>query len=825
MQILKIVLNKYKRFPLLTHNTVTIVPENKLILILGTNGSGKSSLLKELSPLPPTPVDFKDGGSKYIELMHKNKHYALTTAIGSTAKNKFVVDGIELNPGGTSSVQKDLVMSAFKINPFIHEILTGQTSFTDMSISDRRKLFTDISGINIEFALTKYNDIKDKLREAEAIYRAQVSLSNLEKLKLIDENKRNDMMESIDTLNKQISVETVLLKEIMSSGVVSSDISREHIESMYKSFINYKKRHGKYIGENIEDLKEEINTLRDLLKEGEGYLKSILDYRTEVQKKIEGTGGLNYEQTLHQNNIDRRDRNVLEVEDLKKRFKYLKPDISLSVHDLNNQHSILIGGMVPTLKELTSVDIGVYNVGNYNRLNDRLLLLNGIIIEQDKQVAILTEAIRNQEKLKSGDTTECPSCHFHWYLGYDDDSYNRMKKEVIELNRQLEIHRSEYDKIKLQRKSIQEYLETVNELIRRTERTYLFKDLWRYILNEEIIYKDPQGIIPLINDLAIEINTLDRMKVLTEEINGLNVLIDRLKGMDASILEQNKRELMLTEEQIDGVNQNLLERRKVIEDKTEKLNVVLGFQSLLTNIQILEGSLDKKLEHTVKTKLIKDIELNIANQVITLNDINTKLSQNSNVEHTLKALEDAIGVLTVERDSLTMVADTLSPKDGLIAKSLNQFISKFVEDMNMFISRIWSYPLEILVDLESDNLDYKFKLKVNGDHVVSDISKASLGMSEIINLVFKFVIMRYMDISDYPVFLDEFGTHLDTEHRIKAFKNILDICDRTNHSQVFMISHHEQVYGSMHNSDVVMLNIDNIKIPQHLKYNNILSVY
>jgi len=76
------------------------------------------------------------------------------------------------------------------------------------------------------------------------------------------------------------------------------------------------------------------------------------------------------------------------------------------------------------------------------------------------------------------------------------------------------IHRSEYDKIKLQRKSIQEYLETVNELIRRTERTYLFKDLWRYILNEEIIYKDPQGIIPLINDLAIEINTLDRVKVL-----------------------------------------------------------------------------------------------------------------------------------------------------------------------------------------------------------------------------------------------------------------------------------------------------------------------
>ena len=72
MKILKLTLDGFKRFSFSKTGKLDVVMDAKLILILGQNGMGKSSVMKELSPLPAQPSDFHKGGSKYIEIEYNN---------------------------------------------------------------------------------------------------------------------------------------------------------------------------------------------------------------------------------------------------------------------------------------------------------------------------------------------------------------------------------------------------------------------------------------------------------------------------------------------------------------------------------------------------------------------------------------------------------------------------------------------------------------------------------------------------------------------------------------------------------------------------------
>ena len=148
----------------------------------------------------------------------------------------------------------------------------------------------------------------------------------------------------------------------------------------------------------------------------------------------------------------------------------------------------------------------------------------------------------------------------------------------------------------------------------------------------------------------------------------------------------------------------------------------------------------------------------------------------------------------------------LSPSDGIIAKSINSFLNIFIQEMNHIINSVWSYEMVLLpCDITEDNdLDYKFKVKVNNDEVIEDVSKLSSSMQEIVDLAYKIVFMKYMHISDTPLILDEFGRTMDATHRDTAY-NIIDRIFSTNFDQIFLVSHFESMYGRFVNADIVQL--------------------
>src|SRR5690606_18331551 len=99
MKILELELHLYKRLALNNIRYFKLELKEIVQLILGTNASGKSSILYELSPLPANHKNYHKGGKKRILISHLGKTYELISDFANGQDHYFIVDGENLNPG------------------------------------------------------------------------------------------------------------------------------------------------------------------------------------------------------------------------------------------------------------------------------------------------------------------------------------------------------------------------------------------------------------------------------------------------------------------------------------------------------------------------------------------------------------------------------------------------------------------------------------------------------------------------------------------------------------------------------------------------------
>ena len=109
------------------------------------------------------------------------------------------------------------------------------------------------------------------------------------------------------------------------------------------------------------------------------------------------------------------------------------------------------------------------------------------------------------------------------------------------------------------------------------------------------------------------------------------------------------------------------------------------------------------------------------------------------------------------------------------------------------------------INVESEVLNYKFKVEVEDKITIEDIAKVSSGMKEIINLSFKTLLYKLLKLEHYPVFLDEFGVKLDKVHRSKISELVFKMMNSNYYSQIFLITHIETSYAIFKDVEVLEL--------------------
>ena len=814
----------FKRLMLNNVQEFTISPTEPLQLLLGTNGSGKSSILQELTPLPANHQDFIKDGFKEITIEHNRSTYVLTNNFGNTQKHYFLKDGEELNAGNTLTVQRDLVKQEFSITPDIHDLIITQKGFHALSPIERRYWFTKLSDVSYEYAISIYLKLKEKSRDISGALKLSKKRLITETSKLITTEEQaklqdeiNDLYEFINHLMEYRKPIDKQLSTLNSNAVVIE-------QDLSKLSLLYFKKKANLINidqyNNLDEIKEKIVSLQSSVEVEKRLVNNyILEHTklSEIIKILKLTENTNLE--------------FLNIE-----YKSLLNEY----HTLINKQKLKLGiddydtasrAFDTVYDILSTVFVSLPQNSDHKYSRQKLIDFNESISKTKDTLSYLTSENNklssqkeSQEHQRDHDKLECPKCQHTWSRGYDPLTYKT-------ICHQLDINSKQIDNLKILLKQNEEYLSEIKDYS-DIYRDYtncvnnwpVLKSLWEYILESKNIFNNPKLLLKTLEEFKYDLSLgleSNKIKTRINEIVDLINLTEKSNHEDISNIDEKLTNIETlinnATEETNGYNSDINKLQRLKKDIELLFDIDLKIKALIESYEINTKDTYETYRRTSFNELIKSVQLSLSYKEQNLSEIKVQKA-------IVKDLADQIDIMEIDNEAYKLLVKELSPTDGLIAQGLLGFIKVFVKQMNSLIKKIWAYPLEIIpcgiTDNVSVELDYKFPLMVQDtNNIISDVSKGSSAMREVIDLAFKVVSMKYLGLGDYPLILDEPCSAMDNEHKITSMSAITSLLDTQNFTQLFLVSHDHAQYGSLTNAEICILCTNNIIPPANTVFN------
>ena len=782
-----------------------------------------SSLIKETSPLPASHTDYVKEGYKIIILENNNSNYTLKSYFGTSGNIfSFIKDGEELNPGYTITVYKELVKKEFKLTQDIFDIMLGVNNFHLMSISERRSWFTMISDTDYTYAIKYYLKLRDRTRDIQGSIKVN-------QMRLIQEKNNIITKEEETNLRKEIEEGQKLLKQLIDNkGTIDkfssdlrkdiSDVGRSLIEIANKVTSLTEDYPDEYRVSCVEDLYEKEIRISNEIAIIDNSLKQ---FYSEIENKKESLRLLDQSNINSLNDLDKDiDRLALEIKEHNDQIRY-KIDFENPSIDLQSLISIK-PFLSDIFNNLSSNPDKEYSKENYNKLIDKRKNLEDSILKINSDLDKYRLEKQRMDHAKEHQKTECPKCNYVWSNGYNEDKYLLIVKNIEENVEVLGRRREDLETTNRSIVDQENYFQSLSQYKKITEQSINLKPLWSFILNGTYIFEKPQQIIPLVEDVLIDLDIKSKVNILSEQLNNIISLKNTVSKDQLTSIDQLKDEINSLESSLHSSLEISANKKSELTRIKKYINI---YKLLLDNNSDIKSLVDKRtklVEQFLETKKQEAINEMISILVLEISK-KEKLISNIDIQKALISdLDKQVENAKKEHRILKEAVKHLSPEEGLIAKGLTGFINHFVYSVNSFIKNIWLYPLE-LVPIKSHedeiDLDYKFSVLINGNISIKDVKEGSSAMKEIIDLAFKVVSMKFLGMNNYPLYLDEFSIRLDAKHRESAFYAISQLIDASDFSQIFMISHYEKSYGCLNNADFIVLRPENIVIPENVSFN------
>lgn len=810
MKIVKLTLVGYKRLLLNNIKEFTYTPNSPYQIILGRNGSGKSSLLAELSPLPGVPANYIKGGSKTIEIEHRNSHYVLSSVFsGSGGKHSFLKDGEELNPGGTAAIQREMVRREFNYSPEIHALLIGEERFTTMTPARRREWITSLSDTDLTYAVKIYNVLRGKARDAIGALRHVNNrlASETNKLMSIEDAKE------LESRVKEISDELTVLMENRVPNLPAYHPTLDSLERNMRriqecaheilSLVSPRPRGFSF--QNDEQLLQSLNEIRAKISVAESLLKRATDDHGEMEKLLETI------QTYSAGSIEdlkRRqgelEKQVAELEKSIERFRIENAEEKVA----DSAEALPV--LVEILTEIKDNSDKRYNRADLQKAKQASETLRN---EIDRRKNLIRQCLERIDHIKNARETNCPKCGYTWKEGVSEGQLEKLEALIAEHSKQQEELEKELEKHNQYIEEAEEWAAQYRRFSQLAAHYPRLRQLWDDFLENERLVVNPSGQFHVLTTWERDLATCRQLEQVKQELERLSLA---LKSADSSSDTQHLQErFMRLEDEIGARTTELVELRRQQNELEVYSKKVMRMIELNYEMRTLIKTVEEQYDTLVSVLRNQEINQAIQANQSTLAHLQHRLNEKSNLENILKDLQKSADALSVDSKALDLLVECLSPHDGLIAEQLTSFIVFLVEQMNEIIEQIWTYDLFVLpCGVESGELDYRFPLQVRTkDNQVPDVSKASDGQMEIIDFAFKVVAMIYLNLEGYPLYLDELGRACDEQHRANIVNYLKRLMDARRHQQLFYISHFAFSYGAMAGSEVLVLDSANITVP------------
>ena len=809
MLIKSIYLKGYKPFFLNPIKSINITFDSNLVLIIATNGAGKSSLLRELTPLPATPVNFKEGGEKHITIEYNGDLYTLSSFVNKSARHTLIKNGVKVHSLVTTEVHRTKVIEIFRYDYHIHKLLIGELKFTDMGPQARKDILTLINPLELDWALKFYSDIKDQVKETQTLLKHVTTKNanaktNLNSLKIPEDitltksrieeevsillpfsliEVKEKHISLVDSLNRLSKIEKIV-KEHPLPNISNPLIHSDEDFTLYINSVETK----------LAVTQAEINSITNELFSLDDVSNALLS-NDMTKEELE-------EKYHHFNELLKSSFSLPSKEFVE--YRAILEDIDGVQKVIQNIHSWIPSKNIP-LEERSNIT-KCYNtvLGNKSRLERLLSVLKDTLDHCNNPTSVIN----------------CPNC---------STGFNRSGEDIETLKKKTLNDISKYEN---ELKDIPEKIEFYSQLsedinkietaetklrnIKKTSSSCI--DFWIEIEDTEVLFCEDVFTYKL-QQFKNHVRYFKEKKEIMDELGHLEKTLNLVKKYgtktDVRVLQLNetlskKRELIhtLTKES---------ESMKKIKKQLEKFDNI--FKEYETILKQVKEKTDELAELGIK-KDAKDKLSKCYSELAGYNELTNKFTNLSNIVNELDKEQEEY---TKRLKNLQLIESTISPNSGLIASQMSGFIKNYLNRLNRVTNKVWSYQIEVEPCLlENGNLNYKFPAIIE-NMPIPDIVEGSKSQREIVNLAFTIVMRKYLGLTNYPMYMDEIGASWDDVHRLSLVEFVKDFLEENQCSQLFFVNHYDTIFNAFSNTDTVVLDNKNVTVSNPYNQNVVFN--
>lgn len=826
LKLLRVCAHKCLRFKLSSFETIDVSMSKSIQVVVGSNGSGKTTFSRICcSPLPPPRKAFAEGGFLKRTFLFNGQLYQINFFNDKEARHEFIDgDGNNRNPGGTETVQYALVKEVFGIDQELFNLFTGspRERFHTMSPQRRREWITRIANADFDYAVSLYERVVSALRDSKGALKHQQSVLAKARLDAPETDvselraKVRTLTQDIDALySRRVSFDPSVMANTMQALMKSQ---RELIAVIERADLKNNGVRGHDLGspENLSGLTEEA-------KKAYSYLSGSYD--------VIASGLHAYEQRLeklrkvHRHSPEVLNARISRLGDYTSRIegKWSEEYTVEFILSLDGQMlKRAFGALMSSHSAYRSNRLELSSEGTVDEITAKL---EAARIKEDRLKTKIGELDHLSKNLCHSKETECPKCQSALYIvdgavssTPSDVQAKRVDSELSQLYSDLDRTQTEITRLVEElgyRRRTDASEREVNDVFREYGE---LAPIWRLM--------PPVGSADF---LELCSNVREKLRdhfALRAKYRRANAVIKTLSDQLAARLSTDSS-LKLIEEETTAYRQKVeTTYAEMLKSKAEYTALVTcekTYQKLADaakeaiRLQEEAGKLRKELcdQADIATEQA-EIESSLRSKQGALGLIEIALTEHELKQNHILYLEGDIERLTKRVTDLGVLATSLSPSEGLVADQINAFVGGFVKAMNSVISRVWGYSLEVLpCQFHKGKLNYLFPLRVGDKQAdaIDDVREGSTSQRDIVDHAFVKVAYAALGMTRYPVWFDEFGTSFDPLHRRNVIGYVESQIDVDDHSQVILASNFHDASACYGDSQTLVIedrNIDGI---------------
>lgn len=831
--------------------------KNRVTLILGPNGSGKTAIMSKIHPFAFTIGDKRSGksiivdgkpGYKEMHYLEKGNLYVIKHFINEkgTVKSYISLNGEELNPNGNVTSFKEIVEASLYITEDKMKLMrlgSNSSTFIQMSSTERKSFTMELlSDIDIYGSL--YRKLNEDYRVLRGLIRnisTKIEGLNLGDIATVQSNiqRFDDQIESL-----QSERDSLLLKLGNAKGRMA-ELTPEYMYELSEelSVITDKQKKLQRKVQNSEgkdlvsaqtefnETKQALKELEHLLIQKESSLTSLRDKENDLLNKIEEVDSKlmvvqSREEigTLQTMLLDT-DKKIKELEEQFKNFntKATAEDFKRLIdiyREVDARALVMHSFDHNMIREIVEMEMSGENVETY--LN-RMLKQKTNEVEQAKASIMATKHRKNTDGhryLIIRDSKCNCDCPFETFF---NEVTNQSTKDIDDFERELRIAEHDLDlmndrfAIASNIRFIKMILDANLVVISRLPAGMISLNailsnimLSLPIYDEEritkfITFMEEYERVDMLKERRIELReeisrirgNQDTINFLTEESVKYKIALDSVRDKIHSIIDQ----ITKLREKVKNKQTSVDELEELVESLREHHQIMVEQTNLLKRIEEI---------HTIRNERTRVLDM-IEVQETAIRGVDTNIAFHTKNREELIRRMDALNtyqreldVLNKKYERIDLVRDAVSSRKGIPLKYIRLYMMDINVHINNILKQIYGDSLEI-EEMIIDEKEFRIPYRKNGVYV-PDVSMVSQGEESFLALAFSTAFKR-REAGGYNVYtLDELDGPLDYTKRDRFNRTLEQEMNEVNAEQALIISHNSSFEN--YPVDIILLSKD-----------------